>query len=166
MSKSIKDNPIHHLRRRLETELQEIIRFFKGLTEEQWQVQVYTEGSNWSVAQVLGHMITSERSLRKLIEVILEGGSGAPEDFDIDRFNESQLRKLEADPPEDPLQTLAEERGLTLTLLAGLQPESLAAEGRHPYFGEITVHKMFKWIYRHDQTHRREIQDVLSSSGS
>jgi uncharacterized protein (TIGR03083 family) len=165
LSKPSQNTAINHLSRRLETELQNITRYFEGLAGEQWQIQVYSEGSSWRVAQVLGHMITSERALRRLIEAILEGGSGAPEDFDIDRFNESQVRKLEADPPADPLQALAEERRRTLDYLATLDPGSLAVEGRHPYFGEITIHKLFKWIYQHARGHLREIQDALSSPG-
>ena len=166
MSERSQNQAIDHLSRRLEAELEKVTEFFKGLADDAWRVEVYTEGSRWSVAQVLGHMITSERALRKLIITILEGGRGAPQDFDIDRFNESQMRKFEADPPADPLHVLAEERSQTLAYLAGLDPESLAMEGRHPYFGDVSVQKLFKWIYQHAHVHLREIQAALPSPDS
>lgn len=152
-----------HLSRRLKIELGKTLALFAKLSPEEWHLQVYTEGANWSVHQVFQHLIASERALRTLIGVILEGGQGAPQDFDIDRFNESQVRKIEAQPFPDPLGALSQERENTLAYLASLPDGSLDLQGHHPYFGEISVHQLFKWIYQHGQGHLRDVRRTLQT---
>jgi len=164
LSDPIQKRTVTHLSRRLNTELGKSLSFFNGLSPEQWQVQVYTEGANWNVQQVTQHLVASERALRALIRTILEGGEGAPQDFDLNRYNESQVRKLEADLPPDMFKALSEERESTLLYLASLPEGSLGVQGRHPYFGEISVLKLFKWIYQLGQVHLREVQRALPTS--
>jgi hypothetical protein len=143
--------------------MRKTLAFFSALSVEEWQVQVYTEGANWRVEQVIQHLIASERALRTLIKAILAGQEGAPQDFDINRFNESQVRKLAANPPSDPVQALSDERERTLAYLASLPAESLDVKGRHPYFGVVSVHKLFKWIHQHGQVHLRDVQRTLAT---
>jgi hypothetical protein len=81
-------------------------------------VQVYTEGAKWTVKQVLVHFITIERSMHWLFKNILSGGSGSPDDFDVDRFNLTQTKKLDG----RILEELIEQLKSTLQQAAGNLP--------------------------------------------
>jgi hypothetical protein len=59
---------------------------FAALTAAQLERPVYADGARWNVRQVLAHLVTIEQSMQRLFRNILEGGPGAPEDFDIERF--------------------------------------------------------------------------------
>src|SRR5258706_15933485 len=86
---------VNELAEKLKTEGERIVEYFSKLTEEQWQSEVYTEGTTWSVRNVLSHFVTSERGLLKLFEQIRQGGAGSSDDFSIDRYNAAQQRKTQ-----------------------------------------------------------------------
>ena len=65
------------LANKLKSEGEKFISIFTGLTHEQWQMKVYTEGATWTIRNVLSHFVTSERGLVKLFEQIRQGGAGA-----------------------------------------------------------------------------------------
>src|SRR5512134_3360391 len=89
------------LAEKLKTEGDKIASIFSKLTDEQWQTEVYTEGTTWTIQNVLSHFVTSERGLLKLFKQIREGGPGAADDFSIDRYNAAmQARTLELKPQE------------------------------------------------------------------
>jgi len=46
------------------------------------------------VQEILAHFITIERSMHRLFKDILSGGRGSRPDFDVERFNRTQPRKL------------------------------------------------------------------------
>ena len=66
----------------LEKGLAEIVSFFKSLSPGELRAQVYQDGAQWTVQQVLAHFIAIERSMQWLFKDILSGGRGAPPDFD------------------------------------------------------------------------------------
>src|SRR5512136_319969 len=85
----------------LERELSESLTFFGALPAEALDRQVYADGAQWSVRQVLAHLITIERSMHVLFRNILAGGTGGSEAFDVDRFNRTQPRKLDGLRPAE-----------------------------------------------------------------
>jgi len=84
---------LNQLADKLEAEGEKMYALFAGLTDDQWQAEVYTEGETWTLRNVLAHFVTSERGLVKLFERIRQTGEGSPEDFSIDRYNASQQQK-------------------------------------------------------------------------
>ncbi len=150
------------LAERLHAECEKTVEFFTALPEAAWQVQIYSEGTCWKIAQVLGHFVTTERALSRLIENIRQGGPGAPPDFDINRYNESQLLKLGERPVVDLLDQFKQLRQENIDRVAGMQPAELTLNGRHPFLGEASLEEIIKMIYRHNQIHQREIRKVLA----
>ena len=71
----------------LEKSLQDSISFFRSLKPDELDVTVYQEDESWTVKQVLAHFITIERSMQWLFKNILAGGSGSPENFDVDKWH-------------------------------------------------------------------------------
>ena len=88
---------ITELAEKLQSEGERFVAIFSGLTDDQWQSEVYTEGTTWTIRNVLSHFVTSERGLIKLFEQIRQGGSGAADDFSIDRYNAAMQKRMEGE---------------------------------------------------------------------
>lgn len=151
---------------KLQSEGEKFSRFFSGLTEEQRNTEVYTEGSAWSIRNILSHLMTSERAFVKLFEQIRTGGPGVSEDFVIDRYNARQQEKTRALSYDELLEQYRGLRAQMVSWVAGLQDAELEFKGRHPFLGVTTLREMIKMIYIHNQTHYRDIRRVLKGGGN
>ena len=149
------------LAEKLKTEGERMVAFFAGLTDDQWGVDVYTEGAIWSIRNVLAHFVTSERGLLKLFERIRATGEGSPEDFSIDRYNASQQEKTKDLAPAELLEQYKQIRAETVQWVSGLKDEELEIKGRHPFLGETIIREMVKMWYLHNQLHYRDVKRVL-----
>jgi len=117
----------------LEDNLKNFISFFGSLSDEQLRVQVYTDGAKWTVKQVLAHFITIERSMHWLFKNMLSGGSGSPDDFDVDRFNLTQPLKLDGLIVEELIEQFKSVRENTIAIVRGMTEQDLNRAGRHPF---------------------------------
>ena len=152
---------INELADKLKSEGEKFYSIFAGLSDEQWQAEVYTEGATWSVRNVLSHFVTSERGLVKLFKTIRQGGPGAADDFSIDRYNASQQAKAKDLSPVELLEQYKEIRAGSVTWVSGLKDEELEIRGKHPFLGETTIREMVKMLYIHNQTHYRDVKKVM-----
>jgi hypothetical protein len=146
------------LSERLLSEGEKSIAFFLSLEPGHYEKVIYSEGSQWSVRQVLAHFVSAEHSLCRLVENIAAGGSGSPEDFDLDGYNERKVRELEDVSTADLVEVFRHNRQKTASIVAGLKPEDLQRQGRHPFLGLAPLSEIIKIIYRHNQIHIREIR--------
>lgn len=149
------------LAEKLRSEGQKFINIFSALTNEQWNAEVYTEGTTWTVRNVLSHFVTSERGLVKLFEQIRQGGAGAAEDFSIDRYNETQQQKTKEFTPAELLEQYKSVRANSVAWVSGLQESELEIQGRHPFLQVTTIREMVKMLYLHNQIHYRDLKKVL-----
>jgi hypothetical protein len=154
---------IDRIRKQLVAQQAKAQQFFEGLDSEQWNQQVYTTGSKWGVRQVLAHFVSTEKAFLKLIRDVLDGGSGASRDFDIDAFNEDETPPLSREPIADLLQAFRQSRKNSLGLLDELSMADLGRVGYHPWFGDIEVRAMFKLVYRHNMIHMRDVRKALGT---
>lgn len=138
-----------------------MVAFFSELNEDQWTNEVYTEGTTWSICNVLSHFVTSERGLVKLFERIRTTGEGAADDFSIDRYNASQQDKTKDLPPADLLEQYKQVRADSVQWVSGLKDEELEIKGRHPFLGETVIREMVKMLYLHNQLHYRDVKRAL-----
>ena len=152
---------ITELAEKLRSEGEKFVGIFSGLTDDQWKAEVYTEGTTWTIRSVLSHFVTSERGLVKLFEQIRQGGTGAADDFSIDRYNESQQQKTKELTPAELLEQYKEIRANTVTWVSGLKEEELEIKGRHPFLEVTTLREMVKMLYIHNQIHYRDLKKVL-----
>ena len=153
---------VDELAEKLKSEGDKFIGIFSALTGEQWQTEVYTEGTTWTIRNILAHFVTSERGLVKLFEQIRQGGSGAAVDFSIDRYNASQQEKTKELPVIELLEQYKTIRANSITWVSSLQESELEIVGRHPFLGECTLREMVKMLYLHNQMHYRDLKKVLS----
>ncbi|MCB0120203.1 MAG: DinB family protein [Anaerolineales bacterium] len=149
------------LAEKLKTEGERMSAFFAGIMDDQWDCEVYTEGTIWSIRNVLAHYVTSERGLIKLFERIRTSGEGVSEDFSIDRYNASQQEKTRDLAPAELLEQYKQVRAESVAWTAGLKDEELDIQGRHPFLGETVIREMVKMLYIHNQLHYRDVKRAL-----
>jgi hypothetical protein len=152
---------LNDLADKLKSEGEKFFTLFAGLTDAQWQVEVYTEGETWTIRNVLSHFVTSERGLVRLFERIRVSGEGASDDFSIDRFNASQQQKTKDLPPQELLEQYKAVRSDSIAWTLSLSESDLEKQGRHPFLGMTTLREMIKMLYLHNQIHSRDMKKVL-----
>jgi hypothetical protein len=148
---------------RLRAEGEKTLAFFRELPEEAYAQEVYAEVTAWKIEDILAHFVSAEAAFAVLLENVVEGGEGAPEGFDIDRFNEGDLRQRQGAGAGALLESFARLREKTVGLVSGLEAEDLERMGRHPFLGMTRVEDMIKLVYRHNQIHVRDIRRALSA---
>ncbi|HET9914699.1 MAG TPA: DinB family protein [Anaerolineales bacterium] len=152
---------VNELAEKLKSEGERFVSIFTGLTDDQWHKEVYTEGATWTIRNVLAHFVTSERGLLKLFDQIRQGGTGAPDDFSIDRYNAAMQARTRELNPQELLEQYKSIRAESITWTAGLSEADLDRQGRHPFLGMTTIREMVKMLYIHNLTHYRDMKKVI-----
>ena len=147
--------------KRLSEEGEAVLEFFHGLDDAAWERRIYTEGSQWTVRQVLCHFVSAENGFLRLARNILDGGAGAPEGMDIDEFNEGEVGAMADRTPADLLPEFQRLRAEMIQLVRGMSESDFDREGRHPFFGPSSMEKLLKLIYRHNMIHLRDVRRTL-----
>jgi len=148
----------------LEREGQKTLQFFESMGEEDWGVQVYSDGDAWTVQILLAHFTEVEGSIPKLIRRIIGGDPGVPEDFDIDRWNARYTMEMSTHDRDYLMKEFAKRRAETVAMVQGFSDADLEARGRHPFLGPSQVKDMLKLLYVHLQIHQRDIREALATA--
>jgi len=151
------------VRRRLDEEGGKMSAFFEGLSEADWNQQVYVTGSGWKVRDLLAHFVSAERTYVEYIGRLLRGGEGVPADFDLNAFNEAEVPQLSRRSKDELLAALRQARVDSLATVAALTPDDLERRGRHPWFGETDLRSVLKLLYRHPMIHMRDAKRALKT---
>jgi len=149
------------LANRLREEGDRVIEFFKHLTRDQWGVLVYPQKSDWSMHHLLAHFVSSEIGRKELIFNVYNDGKGAPPDFEIDHFNQREVKKFSAESDDDLLNRFTQERTQLIEHVSVMSPQDLERIGNDPYLGEVALAEMIKLTYRHLQIHLRDARKFL-----
>jgi len=152
---------LNQLADKLEAEGEKMYALFAGLTDDQWQAEVYTEGETWTLRNVLAHFVTSERGLVKLFERIRQTGEGSSDDFSIDRYNAAQQQKTKDLAPQELLEQYQAVRADSVAWTLSISELDLEKQGRHPFIGMTSIREMIKMLYLHNQLHYRDMKKVL-----
>ncbi|MEN8171674.1 MAG: DinB family protein [Chloroflexota bacterium] len=150
-----------YLIQRLEKSAKKTKTFFKGLSEEQWHVEIYSEGASWRVHQILAHFVSTEQSIARLVKNIVNDSGSLPDDFDVDLFNETAVKKLEGLSHDTLLVRFLEARQEMIAMLTQFSDDDLDKIGRHPWLNAAPVDEMIKLVYRHNQIHQRDIRKAI-----
>ena len=147
--------------KRLRDEGDKLLKIFEGLSPEQWSLTIYTDGMDWSLKDLLAHLSSAERAFLFYGRDILDGGEGAPEGFDINRFNNGEVASLRERTTAQLIGDLRAVRQETIDLVGQLADEDFDHRGRHPFFGQMSIDEMFKLIYRHNMMHLRDVRRAI-----
>ncbi|HJQ15162.1 MAG TPA: DinB family protein [Anaerolineales bacterium] len=152
---------IIELAEKLKSEGDKFVSIFNGLTDDQWNQQVYTEGTTWTIRNVLSHFVTSERGLLKLFEQIRQGGPGAADDFSIERYNAAMQARTKEATQQELIEQYKEVRANAIQWVSSLTESDLEITGRHPYLGYTAIRDMIKMLYIHNLDHYRDVKKAL-----
>jgi hypothetical protein len=151
------------IQKRLRDEGDKLLTVFEGLTPEQWQMVIYTDGMTWTIKDLLAHQISAEGEFQYYGRDVLNGGEGAPEDFNLNAFNNREVAAQADRTFEQLLADFRATRQATIDLVGDIRDDQWTQRGRHPFFGMIGVEDMFKLIYRHNMMHARDIRKALGA---
>ena len=150
----------------LEKGLAETVSFFRSLSQDELRAQVYQEGAQWTVQQVLGHFAAIERSMHRLFKDMLAGGPGAPPDFDFERYNLSQTRKYDGLTLDELIERFKEVRHETIRIVREMQENDLDREGMHAFHGHGRLDRFIRWAYEHARIHEEDIRKRLGKASA
>ena len=145
---------------RLAAEKEKTLAFFNTLPDELWDKKLYADGAEWSVREVLAHIIEAEGSLARLFVHVAEGGSGVGEDFDIDQYNKSAVEKLHDVSVTDLLARFVALREQLILTIQDWSDDQFQNVGRHPFLGEARLDEMIRLFYLHVNLHMRDIRKM------
>ena len=151
------------IQKRLRGEGDKLLAVFEGLTPEQWQTVIYTDGMTWTIKDLLAHQISAEGEFQFYGRDVLNGGEGAPEGFDINTFNNRAVAALADLTPRQLLADFRSTRQTTIDFVTTIRDDQFTRQGRHPFFGMMTIEDLFKLIYRHNMLHARDIRKALGA---
>jgi hypothetical protein len=142
----------------LKKNLEDTIVFLRSLKPQELGIQVYEDGAKWTVKQVLAHFVTIEGTMQWLFKDILAGGPGSPEDFDVDRFNRSQPKKLDGLSIAELITQFKSVREKTISIVTAMSDADFDREGRHAFHGHGKLERFIRWTYEHVNLHLDDIR--------
>lgn len=152
------------LAEKLKIEGEKTQAFFAALTPEQWQQTVYGEEGHWTARSILAHFVSAEQGFLKIFASIRDGGPGASDDFEIDRYNASQQAKMAEITSAELLARYLVTRAQMVDFAAKLDETDLQKQGRHPALGITSLGEMLKMVYLHNIMHLRDLKKVVGGN--
>ena len=140
---------------------EDTIAFYRSLSPDELRVQVYEDGAQWTVQQVLAHFITIERSMQWLFKNILAGGPGSTEDFDVERFNRTQPKKYDGKTIDELIAEFKSVRNETIAIVRSMSDDDLDREGLHAFHGHGKLERFVTWVYEHVALHMEDLHQRL-----
>jgi uncharacterized protein (TIGR03083 family) len=142
---------------------QELMTVLRGLGESEWETAVYIEGTQWTISDLLRHLVNAERGMTNLIIEFLKGNDPVPADFDRERYNKRIVAKAKEKSPDELMAELEENEAVFLETLAVITEKDWTKKGRHASLRIMTIEEICHLIPDHEQTHLLDIQRALSS---
>ena len=150
-----------HWKEKLSESREALFALLNDLSPELWRTTVFAEGSTWTVATVLAHLVESERGMSIHVHKIRKGEATIPDDFDLERWNAGLTRRTGDISPEELMANAAATRAKTLEVMDSLEDGEWALTGRHASRGEITIDQYYETIHAHEVGHLGDIRVAL-----
>lgn len=146
---------------KLASSREQTLVFAESLADADWQRLGFAEGSEWRMIDVLRHVTDSERGMTALIVQIQGGGEGVPADFDLSRWNQRVVTKLQEKTANDLLADMHVNRQALLGVIDLLQPKDWDKKGRHASLRIMTIEEVCHLIADHEMAHIEAMRSVL-----
>ncbi|HET7010417.1 MAG TPA: maleylpyruvate isomerase N-terminal domain-containing protein [Anaerolineales bacterium] len=135
------------------------------LGPEDLETEIYSgEEAGWKVRDVLAHLADAERGLLGQIRRMVAGGQTVPNDFDLNRWNRSAVRKRAGRTPEELLDELQQAHEEVLAFLSTLQEKDFDHVGRHASGEMLSTEGYFRRMADHRREHVSDISRALGGS--
>lgn len=133
-----------------------------ALDQGDMSVAVYeTPEQTWHVRDMLAHLADAESGLLAQARRISKGEQTLPEDFDIDRWNNSAVRRRSEASPGAHLAEIEASFQAALKFLEELDDVALDWTGRHSSGALLTLEEYFRRIVDHRVEHTMDIRRAL-----
>jgi len=152
---------VPHLQKRLKTEGTKITSFFLELSDADWERVVYNDGSKWTLLHLMKHFVSVEQAFQWLIQDVLDGGTGARENFVIDEFNAAEVGRLSEYKSDEIISAFQDLRKDSIALAGALTSDDLEKTGNHPFFGKTKLKRLLKFLYTHNNMHMRDVRRAM-----
>jgi len=154
-------NSLQQIVHKLTGEGEKIHDFFNNLPNSLWDQQLYTDGAEWTVHEVLAHIVEAEGSLYRLFRNIIKGGPGVPDGFDVNAYNAAHVERVSEHTSQELLALFEEGREQMVEFVGGLSEADLDKTGNHPYLGQSTLGEMLRLFVLHPNLHIRDIRKAF-----
>ncbi len=153
------------LKQHLNESRQKLWAILENVQADQWDVQVQSEGEQWTVLQMVRHLQDAHRGLSGQAKRIVAGEPNLPPDFDLDRWNSGVQRKTTDMSAETALENLQTSHEKLLAFVDSLQDADWAKEGFQASFKQpMTLDKFIEIIGSHEVLHATEIASALGKN--
>ena len=151
------DTPSAALRQKLTDSRNSLRGVVAKIGSDDWDVN-RADPQHWPPRDILAHLLSAEQGLRGRISRILETADTAPPaGFDLDTWNDRQIRKLRKRTVSEILEELEAERQTTLQALVGTAPSDFDLPGFRASGNSTTVGGLFELIADHESQHAEEL---------
>lgn len=140
----------------------DLLATLESLQDEQWQSVIYSEGSEWTVHDLLRHLVDSERGMTMLMKQVRKGSEGVPPDFDINRWNDRVIQKAMGKSPDELIGELVEHRPRLLDFVASLEESDWGKKGRHASLRIMSIEEICHLIADHEGTHAADLRKTVA----
>lgn len=123
-----------------------------------------SEATNWTVREALAHLADAERGLMGQIRRLLAGQPTVPDDFDLNRWNRSAVRRRSAQTYAQILDDLLQAHLEALAALRQVDPGDLDRVGRHPSGSMLTTEGYFRRMADHRREHTNDIRAAVAAA--
>ena len=151
---------ITELRAKLEKSRQHLNHVL-DLVGDRWDTQVYSEGAAWTVRQLAGHLMISEKGQTSTVMGIARGEDPIPADFDLERYNRRSVEKRADTPLGDIRASLAASYAEREAWLNTLDEAALEKKGRHGSGQILSVAEILRVMADHEEAHANDIARLL-----
>ena len=155
------------LRNQLATHHAELQVVLGSLRPEQMQLAVFAHGTEaeWTVQALLAHLATAAEGMLQIAQAVARAENPVPEGWDVDRWNNSQVRKHAAEPAAALISRIQNAHAGWMQFVDGVSEVELQRTGRHPIGRTLSVKQMVQTHALHQVQHIRELTGALASSG-
>lgn len=130
---------------------------------DRWEEQLYSDGAQWTIRQLAIHLMLADKGHNTMVMMGAKGTHIIPEDYDIERYNASSVRKNDSISPMDARAALRQSREELLTWLATVEDTVLDIETRHATLQMLPIYKILNIMAWHEKGHADDIAKHLES---
>lgn len=142
---------------------QELLELLQRLNENEWETAVYAADTEWTISDILRHLVNAEKGMAGLITQFQQGNDPVPPDFDRERFNKRIVEKTKEKSPAQLMAELEVNQAAFLAALDSFTEEDWGKNGRHASLHILTIEQICHLIPDHEQTHIQHIRDVVGA---
>ncbi len=134
-----------------------------AMPDHLWEQQIYSEGAQWTVRQLLLHLMISNAGQNKLIIGIANGKEMIPPDYDLERYNKRSVEKQAEVTPEQARAGLAESHQALIAWLNTADETALAITGRDVTLQIVSIDAMLDVVVSHETDHAADIKKLVET---